>query len=192
MLACLMLALHSFCGLSLFLRATPGAFICGVAECAIVYCGLLNWRTASAVDSSAWGALVPLSYLVGGLIAPRPPAGIVGDMLLGLSGLGVLWCLWHLRAALSVGQPTFTRIVETGPFAYVRHPIAACMILRAAAVVVLSASLVEVITNSCALVVCGVVAGYAAEREEFFLSRHSQAYIDYACRVRWQLFPRLF
>jgi protein-S-isoprenylcysteine O-methyltransferase Ste14 len=130
----------------------------------------VGWR------GGLWGRHAPL------LAFP----GIVGDACILLAMAGFALCWWarlHLGRFWSgfVGVKTDHRIVDTGPFGLVRHPIYLGLTLAALALALVKA------TPEALLGAALIFAGFAltARREEAFLSAQlgAAAYDDYRRRV---------
>lgn len=55
-------------------------------------------------------------------VTSYPLVGVIG-VLLGVTGVCIeIWAIWHLKFAFST-EPAARRLVTTGPYRYVRHPI---------------------------------------------------------------------
>lgn len=114
------------------------------------------------------------------------PSEAVGWALVGLAAAGFLFCWWarlHLGRLWSgwVTRKADHHIVDTGPYAIVRHPIYTGIILSAFATAVLKGSVVAV----CGAAVMTIGFWIKARLEERFLRQElgADAYDSYRRRV---------
>jgi len=119
-----------------------------------------------------------------------PAVGIVADILTLVGLVVALWArmtlgaLWSSRVVLKEEHT----IIETGPYAYVRHPIYTGVLLMTLGTVVLTGTLIGALLFAVAF--CWL--SFRARREERLLSEHlPEAYRRYRARVRWALVPFL-
>jgi protein-S-isoprenylcysteine O-methyltransferase Ste14 len=183
----LVLFLRSFGGCVLISLGSPGAAVAGVSELLSCALGLVNHLRARRRDRSWYGLLVPCCYVAGGLLAPSAPHWIA-DAWLFVVGLATIFCLAYLGDSLSVAQPTFVRLVDSGPFAWCRHPLAGLHVLMACTICAAWPSWLNLV-GACA---CLVLAWLSTELEERFLRKVAAGYEAYAQRVRWRLLPGVY
>jgi protein-S-isoprenylcysteine O-methyltransferase Ste14 len=146
---------------------------------------VLSWMTVPMLAASLVGAgnrwigLPPalassvLAHLV------RMAAALVGVLCLLLS----MWCWQHMgrdwRMGIDPNQQS--RLLVSGPFAKVRHPIyALSILLMLCTVVILPAPVVLLL----AAIHISLMLIKARNEERFLLERHGQAYADYCARTR--------
>jgi protein-S-isoprenylcysteine O-methyltransferase Ste14 len=79
-------------------------------------------------------------------------------------------------------------VVSTGPYAYVRHPMYASVILFAVGVPLLLGSWWGLFASPLLILVLAV----RAVKEERMLAAELEGYADYAARVRYRLVPLLW
>lgn len=135
------------------------------------------------------------AILVLGLVGPGWPDGVRWW----LKGAGVLLvfagALVAVRAARALGSgltpfprpPAAGELVDTGPFAVVRHPIYSGGLLFAAGI--------ALALSPWALAATGVLAfvwALKARVEERFLLERYPAYADYCSRTRYRLVPHVY
>jgi protein-S-isoprenylcysteine O-methyltransferase Ste14 len=161
------------------------AFVLGVVELLSAGLGTLNALAAKERDTSWLGMAVGLSYLLGGLMRPDgSSSGFVDAVAICFALLRLPATAW-LGASYSVYSPTLLRVVETGPYAVVRHPLTALHWLSR---VVLLAAWPSWFNLAC-VASTGFFAVVASLGEEKFLCRVSEAYRDYCGRVRFRFLP---
>ena len=117
-----------------------------------------------------------------------PPLGIVADAVTVIGLLITLWARWMLGTnwSSSVVFKERHELVEGGPYAFVRHPIYAGVLLMIVGTMLWWGRLIGVV----AFVI--IVAGLSvkARLEERLLSRHfPDAYAQYRRRVRAAVIP---
>jgi protein-S-isoprenylcysteine O-methyltransferase Ste14 len=101
-----------------------------------------------------------------------------------VGGMATRWWLWD---CYSVGQATFVRVVESGPFAFVRHPLAAFHCVGRLALLAAWPSAANLLL---AVVSIGLGVASVLIEERFLLAR--PAYAHYAIRVRSRLVPGIW
>ena len=116
-------------------------------------------------------------------------AVFVGDILTAFSFYGI---------SLVFKENTFTsstielseaqHVIDSGPYAVVRHPMYAAALLLFVATPLALASWVA-FAPACAL--CALIVMRLVD-EERFLAANLRGYADYCVRVRWRLIPRIF
>jgi protein-S-isoprenylcysteine O-methyltransferase Ste14 len=128
--------------------------------------------------------MVPAGYQ--GLLKLWSATDMVGWVMVGLTVIGFLFCWWariHLGKLWSgwITKKEGHRIIDTGPYALVRHPIYTGILFSAIALVVVKGTLFAV---AGAII---LIIGYwiKARLEERFLGQElgAEAYDDYARRV---------
>ena len=119
----------------------------------------------------------------------RPYVSIIGD---GLIALGYLFILFVLRensyAASTIQIADDQRVISTGPYALVRHPMYAGALLL---VIGMPLALDSWYGLLGILVLLPVLAWRLLD-EERFLTRNLKGYAEYTSKVRWRLIPGLF
>ena len=122
--------------------------------------------------------------------SPVPPSvSIVGNMLI---GLGYLFIFFVVRensyAASTIQVADDQRVVSTGPYALVRHPMYAGALLLIIGLPLALGSWYGV------LGIFGFlpVLIWRLSDEERFLTRNLPGYAEYVSKVRWRLIPGVF
>lgn len=155
-------------------------------------------------SGSAWAWDYTLFTLASGLLLGLQPALLPGlgwttrhAWGLALQGAGLalvagalglhVWARLHLKKfyAERVEIQADHRVVDSGPYAFVRHPIILSFVCLAGGLLLLNPSLVTVLAFG---YTCWDF-GHAAHQEEDLLSRELPGYTDYMRRVP-RLFPR--
>ncbi len=154
---------------------------------------------SGTIGSSEWfGGVLLVLALVLGLLGPvvqmagvlDPVAmldGIVGHALgvvLYAAGLaGTLYAQFAMGTSWRVGvdERERTALVTGGPFAYVRNPIFAFMVVAASGLALLAPNLAALL-GLCSLMV-GLEIQVRLVEEPYLLSAHGQAYAAYAARA---------
>jgi protein-S-isoprenylcysteine O-methyltransferase Ste14 len=137
------------------------------------------WFWALAFVATYWGTLTSHIYDKGERLLPV-------WITLSISVLSFILAIW---ARLSLGRnigfvPAERRIVSTGTYAYIRHPIYTSIFLG-----MLALDLADFSWRNVALDVVWLVLWIVKSRvEEFFLSA-SPEYAAYTKRVRWRWIP---
>lgn len=122
--------------------------------------------------------------------APVPAwISLLGDVIIILSFLGIFWVLrTNSWAASNVRVEAGQKVVDTGPYAYVRHPMYAGAIWLFVGIPLALGSWRAV---GLVIVVLPVLAWRLLD-EERILARDLAGYRDYMQRVRYRLFPYLW
>jgi protein-S-isoprenylcysteine O-methyltransferase Ste14 len=160
------------------------------AFCALVVTAYLRRGEASATDvrPTVWLAAPSATCLP--LVIPALPRSHEGSgrslLAFVLILAGSAWSLWavrHLSTCLSV-VPQARRLVDTGPYRLVRHP------LYLGELVAVSGFAVRGWTWSHLVVVLGllILQIYRSSREEALLAGHIPGYAGYAVRT-WRILP---
>lgn len=158
-----------------------------VGEGVVCVGALLNVLRRVETDRRPVALLVPVLYLSGCFVVP---VGDVGGWLaasMWAVSVAALVCrLWMLQS-ITVGVPSWHRLVDGGPFRVVRHP---CMALSLLGRVVFVAGNPSA-WNAAVLAVSVAAAVLEVLIEEGFLRRQA-AWCRYAAGVRWRLCPFLW
>jgi protein-S-isoprenylcysteine O-methyltransferase Ste14 len=132
--------------------------------------------------------LPPFAYRYGW--APTSaPAAILGDVLvaLGLYGSALVY-RENSFAAATIGLADGQRVVSTGPYAIVRHPLYACAFVYLVGIPL-------ALGSWWGLVPLAVTFPFLIWRlldEERFLAANLDGYLAYMAKLRWRLAPGLF
>src|SRR4051812_29194374 len=173
-------------------RAVPELASCllSAAFCGLVVTAYLRRGRASATDASpaVWLA-APLATCLPLVIPalPTSPAGTSRSVLaLVLILSGSAWSLWairHLSTCLSV-VPQARRLVDTGPYRLVRHPLYLGEIVAVSGFAVRGGHWLHVVVL---LALVGLQI-YRAGREEALLGGQVPGYVAYVGRT-WRIVP---
>lgn len=148
-------------------------------------------KVFAVVFSLALLSVYGVAGLDGGryLWAPLPPWSLVPGLLLYLLGaLPITWALGtnpHLETTARIQSDRDHRVVDTGPYRWIRHPMYAGMLLSMTGTVLILGSgwaLLPLSVASCALVARTAL-------EDRMLRRDLPGYEDYARRTRSRLVP---
>ena len=122
--------------------------------------------------------------------SPVPPyVSLIGDGLIVLAYLFILFVLRENSYAASTIQiADDQRVVSTGPYAVVRHPMYAGALLLLVGMPLALDSWYGLL----GIVVIVPVLIWRLQDEERFLTRNLKGYADYTSKVRWRLIPGLF
>ncbi len=143
----------------------------------------------SVLVTLQFGLLLLLAWLAGARILDGaiPPLAIV----LALAAVAlVLWAFWHNRPGNFNIRPTPRaggRLVTSGPYRHIRHPMYSAVLLGAAALALASPPLPGWLAWAALLVVLLVKAGL----EERWMTQTHPDYAAYRQRS-WRLVPGLF
>ena len=145
-----------------------------------------------AISILAWFLFNPIDVHALRLLPALPPALSVtlGAALVIAAMLFLLWtvCVNHFAVSVVAVQEG-QRVVDTGPYARVRHPMYAGLVPALAGLALVMGS------TSAALLSIPVVALGLLPRillEERTLAAELPGYADYLQRVRWRLLPGVF
>jgi len=122
--------------------------------------------------------------------SPVPPyVSLIGD---GLIVLGYLFILFVLRensyAASTIQITDDQKVISTGPYAVVRHPMYAGALLLLVGMPLALDSWYGLL----GILVIVPVLIWRLQDEERFLTRKLKGYAEYTSNVRWRLIPGLF
>jgi protein-S-isoprenylcysteine O-methyltransferase Ste14 len=160
------------------------------AFCALVVAAYLRRGTPRATDGSpgVWLA-APLATCLP-LVIPLLPGGSPGTgrsllaFVLILSGTAwSVWAVRHLSTCLSV-VPQARRLVDTGPYRFVRHPLYLGELVAVGGFAVRGGHWLHAVL----LLALLALQVYRAGREEALLAREVAAYPGYAART-WRIVP---
>jgi protein-S-isoprenylcysteine O-methyltransferase Ste14 len=139
--------------------------------------GFMSVLAVSGLDHRFGWSAVPV-YLV-----------IVGDILT-LIGFYIVFLVYKENpfssATIEVAQDQ--KVISTGPYALVRHPMYAGGLLYVTGMPL-------ALGSYCGLLALVATAPFLFWRlfdEERFLSKHLQGYTDYRAKVRWRMIPGVF
>ena len=133
--------------------------------------------------------IVPAAVRRGGGPMLPPWAVLAGDALVivGVSGVGAVFRA-NSHAAATIQVEAGQAVVETGPYARVRHPMyAAALVMLAGFPIALGSA-----WGLLPLVPLAAVVNWRLIEEERFLCRDLPGYAAYAARVRWRLLPGMY
>lgn len=114
---------------------------------------------------------------------------IVGDLVIVLS----MWMVYRVFRENSFGSATVgvtegQRVISTGPYAMVRHPMYACAIVYFIGTALALGSFWGLIPA----VLTTLGFAWRLYDEETFLAQNLPGYTEYCARVRWHLIPGIF
>lgn len=143
-------------------------------EAASLWFGSVNVWRSTAKDSSLGGLTVVIGYLAGWLLIP---SGVhVEPLVWCLYYVGwalSAWALFVLRSSFTAGPSSFVSLVDSGPYAWVRHPQLLGKVIMSACLVGLAADMWGLWVLLSSLTVIVIVA------EDRFLMRQ-EGYAEYA------------
>jgi protein-S-isoprenylcysteine O-methyltransferase Ste14 len=138
-----------------------------------------------------WCALLIVPGFERHFQSSRIPAALVllGDALVAVGYYIVFLALRENRWAASIieVQPG-QRVISTGPYGIVRHPMYSGGVLMILATPLALGSLWAFV---CAVLLCGIIAARLLD-EERFLSRNLPGYEDYYRKVRYRIIPHVW
>lgn len=179
-----------FLGLVVFVHPSANwvAALFGLFEALSGSCAAVNVVKAQKVDKRVVGLLLPAVYLTGAVMVCSPGESS-NFLIVGLLAVWVvrMWALFWMGFCYSVGTAAWIRLADKGPFAWVRHPMAATGI---------AARLIFCLANPepwnwWVLGVMVVAEWASVVLEESFLKQFVE-WRYYAVRVPWRFVPRVF
>lgn len=168
--------------------------------------GLMEERSRTkAPNTKAWDIAIGIIYLTlslaflatAGLDArfhwsAIPSAAQVAAGVSSVAFGGVLWRTVAVNPFLSrfarIQDDRGQTVVQSGPYAYVRHPMYAAVIPLMLCIALMLGSLWTLIPAAC----IGVLLAVRTALEDRMLRRELPGYADYAQRVRYRLMPGLW
>jgi protein-S-isoprenylcysteine O-methyltransferase Ste14 len=160
------------------------------AFCALVVTAYLRRGEASATDGGRWVWLAAPVATCLPFVLPALPSRSEGTarsllaFVLILSGsVWSLWAIRHLSTCLSV-VPQARRLVDTGPYLLVRHPLYLGEVVAVTGFAVRGGHLSHVVVVLALL----TLQIYRAMREEALLAGQVPGYAGYAART-WRIVP---
>lgn len=138
-------------------------------------------------DCGYGAVVVPLLYLVAGLVAPIGAQSVAGEWLLSIAAAVVMSARLSLGRSFSIGGSTWVRLVDSGPYAWLRHPLLAVDLV---ARVCVAAAFANVWNLAAVTMYVACVVGVIVLEERWLMKR--PAYVAYAGRVRYRLVPGLW
>jgi protein-S-isoprenylcysteine O-methyltransferase Ste14 len=153
--------------------------------------GTLTQRLVMTLASIGFIALLVVPALDHRMLwSKAPPAvAVIGDVLVVL-GFFVVTLIFRENtfAAATIQIADEQRVISTGPYAIVRHPMyAGAMILLLGIPLALGSYWGLIVVAAIALVIV-----WRLLDEEMFLSQNLAGYKDYQSTVRWRLIPWIF
>jgi protein-S-isoprenylcysteine O-methyltransferase Ste14 len=184
----LLLAVRTAGAVVCFSSLTPGLFVLGLAELVAVGLGLANVLRHVRADVAGGGLLVPGAYAALAVLSPIGSGGQLAELITGSAALALLFCRVWLGASFTAGGTTWLGLVDSGPYAFVRHPLLALALAVRCTWLVCCPSW----WNAFACLAGGALVCLVVWREERFLLLHVAEYRRYAQRVRARFVPGLF
>jgi len=185
-LGVLRLVVGSVC-FTFFFTGDLVAGIYGVSEIFAATMTIQNSIVAREGDMTWRGLAVVACYFAGAVFVPGGGATIW--FLVGVQMWFValrLWGQWTMGACYSI-LPTWRRLVDRGPFAFVRHPLALAAVGMRWCVVASNPTAFNLSSGF----LFTVAAVLSVKLEERFLVE-GQVWRDYASRVRWRMLPGVY
>ncbi len=134
----------------------------------------------------AWMAFMAWDAARLGFAAVPPLVQVAGGLLIVIEMLGVWWTFReNAFAAPVVKIQEGQRVIDSGPYAIVRHPMYASALLLFIGIPLLLGSWLGLALS--AILILGIA--WRAVREERMLRAELRGYEDYAARVRYRIIP---
>jgi protein-S-isoprenylcysteine O-methyltransferase Ste14 len=167
----------------LFWSGTISGALLGLVGLAGIVTTFVAW-SSGRIDCSWSGLGVGFGYLSHLVMVPgEVHLAFVGPVFW-VAFAWQCWVRWHLGRCCTLTGPVYCGVRERGPYAWVRHPLAASSLVIAA----LFALEFPSWWNLAALAFIAAVDLWCCLAEEKFLSGQAE-YRAYAQRVRWRLLP---
>jgi protein-S-isoprenylcysteine O-methyltransferase Ste14 len=121
-----------------------------------------------------------------------PPAGVVAGLVFVAMGLGLYtWAMLvnpYFSFAARIQADRGQQVINAGPYAIVRHPGYAGLLMRWVASGLALNSLLSIIP----VVIMAALVARAATIEDWMLQNELAGYADYAAKVRYRLIPGIW
>jgi protein-S-isoprenylcysteine O-methyltransferase Ste14 len=157
--------------------------------------GTKSWdRVLTVIIVLCYLAILPVSALDDGRFhwAPTPDSVVILGYVLFIVGfLGFAWASSvnrHFEATVRIQTDRGHKVITTGPYAYVRHPMYAGSLVMLLGIPIALGSWWGLI----ALAVIAAALLWRILDEERFLARHLAGYDAYKEKVRYRLIPHLW
>lgn len=151
--------------------------------------GLACWneRTKSVVDRSAACLVLPALYMCMFFVLPVGAGSFAGQVAL-VFAAGAIWISQScLGRSFTVGGSTWCKLVDSGPYALLRHPMLALGLVGRLVVVIDRPALSNLYGLGVALIATVIIT---LLEEEFLMQR--PGYKAYSQRVKYRLLPGVF
>lgn len=154
-----------------------------------VYVLLYLFRERAVATSTSgfdWSIALAATFF-GTLLRPGVALAVpAGDTLIVLGTLGNIVSVLYLNKSISI-VPAERSIKTAGPYAYVRHPMYASVILALLGYILVNSSAANILiaVGTILLILIRI------EREELFLSRNN-SYRTYLAKTPWKLIPFIY
>jgi protein-S-isoprenylcysteine O-methyltransferase Ste14 len=152
-----------------------------VSMCQALLLAIGNQRVARAADD---GVLIPLLYLVGGMVSPVTWPSAAGQVAVAGLMVATIACRCWLGVAFTVGGSTWVALRDRGPYAVVRHPL---ILLDCLGRFAIAGAYGGWLNAASAWAFLGCMLAVIVLEERFLAER--PGYAAYSQRVRWRLLP---
>ncbi|MGE0008000.1 MAG: isoprenylcysteine carboxylmethyltransferase family protein [Parvibaculaceae bacterium] len=147
------------------------------------------WLTAFMLGFLAWLAFMGFDAARSGFTSVPRWLQAVGFLAILIDGWGTWWTFReNAYAAPVVKIQKDQRVIDTGPYAFVRHPMYASALFLLIGIPLLLGSWLGLLLSVPFII--GIA--WRAVHEERALAAELAGYEDYARRVRWRLIPALW
>lgn len=144
------------------------------------------WITAFIAGFLAWLAFMGFDAARNGFAAVPLWLQALGFLAILINGAGTWWTFRENSFATPVVKiQKDQQVIDTGPYAFVRHPMYTSTLFLLIGTPLLLGSWIGLILSG--LFILGVA--WRAVHEERALAAELKGYVDYARRVRWRLVP---